>query len=39
MPIKHCLCRQGLIKSAECRLPLTRVSDGLAGKLEAAGWY
>ena len=38
MPIKHCLSRQGLIKSAECRLPLTRVSDGLAAELEAAGW-
>jgi 4-hydroxy-tetrahydrodipicolinate synthase len=38
MPIKHCLSRQGLIKSAECRLPLTRVSDGLAGELDAAGW-
>ena len=29
MPIKHCLWRQGLIRSPECRLPLTRVSEGL----------
>ena len=34
MPIKHCLWRRGLIRSAECRLPLTRVSDGLAHDLE-----
>jgi 4-hydroxy-tetrahydrodipicolinate synthase len=34
MPIKHCLARQGLIKSPECRLPLTRVSDTLAGELD-----
>jgi 4-hydroxy-tetrahydrodipicolinate synthase len=32
-PIKHCLWRQGLIASAECRLPLTRVSDALAREL------
>jgi 4-hydroxy-tetrahydrodipicolinate synthase len=36
VPIKHCLWRQGLIGSAECRLPLTRVSDALAGELDRA---
>jgi 4-hydroxy-tetrahydrodipicolinate synthase len=36
MPIKHFLWRQGLIGSAECRLPLTRVSDALAGELDRA---
>lgn len=34
MPIKHCLWRQGLIASPECRLPLTRVSDALARRLD-----
>jgi len=34
MPIKHCLWRQGLIRSAECRLPLTRVSEELGRKLD-----
>ena len=34
VPIKHCLWRQGLIASAECRLPLTRVSDALARDLD-----
>lgn len=34
VPIKHCLRRQGLIASAECRLPLTRVSDALARDLD-----
>ena len=34
VPIKHCLWRQGLIASAECRLPLTRVSDTLAKDLD-----
>ena len=34
MPIKHCLWRQGLIASPECRLPLTRVSDTLAKELD-----
>ena len=34
MPIKHCLWRRGLIGSAECRLPLTRISLGLARDLE-----
>lgn len=34
MPIKHCLWRQGLIRSAEGRLPLSRVSDRLAAELD-----
>jgi 4-hydroxy-tetrahydrodipicolinate synthase len=34
MPLKYCLWRLGLIRSAECRLPLTRVSDQLAGRLD-----
>jgi len=34
VPIKHCLWRQRLIASAECRLPLTRVSDALAKDLD-----
>jgi 4-hydroxy-tetrahydrodipicolinate synthase len=34
MPIKRCLWRQGLIASAECRLPLTSVSEGLAQELD-----
>lgn len=34
VPIKHCLWRQGLIRSSECRLPLTRVSDALARELD-----
>jgi 4-hydroxy-tetrahydrodipicolinate synthase len=34
VPIKHCLWRQGLIASAGCRLPLTRVSETLAGELD-----
>src|SRR4029077_18069186 len=36
MPIKHCLWRQGLIASPECPLPLTRISDALARRLDAA---
>ncbi len=36
VPIKHCLWRQGLIGSPECRLPLTRVSDALAVELDRA---
>lgn len=36
MPIKHCLWRQGLIKSPECRLPLTHISARLASELDAA---
>jgi 4-hydroxy-tetrahydrodipicolinate synthase len=34
MPIKHCLWRQGLIDSPECRLPLSSISDGLAQELD-----
>ncbi len=34
VPIKHCLWRQGLIRSPECRLPLTRVSDALGRELD-----
>lgn len=36
MPIKYCLWREGLIASPECRLPLGRISDGLAAQLD--GW-
>lgn len=36
MPIKHILWRQGLIASPECRLPLTKISDGLVRRLDAA---
>jgi 4-hydroxy-tetrahydrodipicolinate synthase len=32
---KHWLWASGLIQSPECRLPLTRVSAGLAAELEA----
>jgi 4-hydroxy-tetrahydrodipicolinate synthase len=35
MPIKHLLWRQGLIASPECRLPLTKISDALARRLDA----
>ena len=35
MPIKHLRWRQGLIASPECRLPLTRISEALARRLEA----
>ncbi len=34
IPLKYCLWRQGLIASPECRLPLTAVSQGLAGELD-----
>jgi 4-hydroxy-tetrahydrodipicolinate synthase len=34
MPIKYLLWRQGLIASPECRLPLTRISDALAQRLD-----
>lgn len=34
IPIKHCLWRQGLIASPECRLPLTPISSHLAGTLD-----
>jgi 4-hydroxy-tetrahydrodipicolinate synthase len=36
MPIKHLLWRQGLIASPECRLPLTKISDALARRLDGA---
>ena len=36
MPIKYCLWRLGLIRSPECRLPLTRVSSALAAELDLA---
>jgi len=36
MPIKYCLWRQGLLRSPECRLPLTRVSPALADELDRA---
>jgi 4-hydroxy-tetrahydrodipicolinate synthase len=36
MPIKYVLWRQGLIASPECRLPLTRISDALARRLDDA---
>ena len=36
MPIKYLLWRQGLIASPECRLPLTRISDGLARRLDTS---
>jgi 4-hydroxy-tetrahydrodipicolinate synthase len=39
MPIKHCLWRQGLLRSPECRLPLTRVSSALAAELDRAIGY
>ena len=34
MPIKYCLWRQGLLRSPECRLPLTRISSDLAAELD-----
>jgi 4-hydroxy-tetrahydrodipicolinate synthase len=34
-PIKHWLWRIGLIDSAEVRLPMTTVSDGLAARIDA----
>lgn len=34
MSIKHCLWRKGLISSAECRLPLTKISRELAKELD-----
>jgi 4-hydroxy-tetrahydrodipicolinate synthase len=34
MPIKHCLWRQELIASPECRLPLTSVSVELGRILD-----
>jgi len=35
MPVKHCLWRLGLIRSPECRLPLTHVSPALGRALDA----
>ena len=34
MPLKYALWRQGLLRSAECRLPLTQVSAPLASELD-----
>jgi 4-hydroxy-tetrahydrodipicolinate synthase len=34
MPIKYCLWRQGFIRSPECRLPLSSISEGLARELD-----
>lgn len=34
IPVKHCLWRQGLIASPECRLPLSTISRGLAQELD-----
>lgn len=34
LPLTYCLRRLGLIRSAECWLPLTRVSAGLAAQLD-----
>jgi 4-hydroxy-tetrahydrodipicolinate synthase len=36
MPIKYCLWRQGLLRSPECRLPLTGISPTLAEELDRA---
>src|SRR5260370_33270121 len=36
MPIKHCLWRQGLLRSPECRLPFTGGSSALAAELDRA---
>jgi 4-hydroxy-tetrahydrodipicolinate synthase len=36
MPLKYCLWRQGLLRSPECRLPLTQISPDLAGELDQA---
>jgi 4-hydroxy-tetrahydrodipicolinate synthase len=35
-PIKYWLWRQGLLPSAEVRLPMTPISDGLARRIDAA---
>jgi 4-hydroxy-tetrahydrodipicolinate synthase len=34
MPLKYCLWRRGLLRSPECRLPLTRISPALAAELD-----
>ena len=36
IPVKYCLWRQGLIASPEGRLPLSKISDGLAQELDQA---
>jgi 4-hydroxy-tetrahydrodipicolinate synthase len=36
MPLKYCLWRQGLLRSPECRLPLTQISPELAAALDSA---
>jgi 4-hydroxy-tetrahydrodipicolinate synthase len=36
IPIKYCLWRQGLLRSPECRLPLTRVSPSRTAALDRA---
>jgi 4-hydroxy-tetrahydrodipicolinate synthase len=36
MPLKYCLWRQGLLRSPECRLPLTQISPDLADELDQA---
>jgi 4-hydroxy-tetrahydrodipicolinate synthase len=36
MPIKYCLWRRGLLRSPECRLPLTHVSPALSEELDRA---
>jgi 4-hydroxy-tetrahydrodipicolinate synthase len=35
MPLKYCLWKLGLLRSPECRLPLTQVSTGMARALDA----
>ena len=35
MPLKYCLWKLGLLRSPECRLPLTSVSAGMARTLDA----
>jgi 4-hydroxy-tetrahydrodipicolinate synthase len=34
MPLKYCLWKQGLLRSPECRLPLTSVSEPMAAALD-----
>jgi 4-hydroxy-tetrahydrodipicolinate synthase len=36
MPVKYCLWRQSLLRSPECRLPLTGISRDLATTLDCA---
>jgi 4-hydroxy-tetrahydrodipicolinate synthase len=35
MPLKYCLWKLGLLRSPECRLPLTQISPGMARTLDA----